>query len=81
MPQVILDEKTCQQLYALNVPVDVCDPTGKVIGCFEPTFDPSKWKIIGPELSDEELDRRANSNERRYTTEEVLANLKKLGAK
>jgi hypothetical protein len=81
MPQVVLDEKVCQRLNEFLEPVDVCDPSGKVIGLFEPKFEPTKWKIIGPELSDEELDRRANSDEKRYTTEEVLENLKKLGSR
>jgi hypothetical protein len=37
----------------------------------------SDWEPVSPEVSEEELDRRAKSNDW-YTTEEVLAHLKKL---
>jgi len=74
----MLDGDLAKRLYDLQETVQLCDPAGKVVGQFHPAFDPSKWEIIGPELTDEELERRANSNEKRYTTAEVLAYLEKL---
>ena len=58
--------------------VELCDPSGKVLGRFVPIIDVSRWDSMTPEISDEELDRRFNSNERRYTTAEVLAHLNSL---
>jgi acyl-CoA reductase-like NAD-dependent aldehyde dehydrogenase len=40
--------------------------------------DLSEWEPITPEVSEEELDRREQSNEKRYTTAEVLERLKEL---
>jgi hypothetical protein len=78
MKKITLDAVLAGQLHELQQAAELCDPSGKVIGMFEPVFDPTKWEIIGPEITDEELDRRANSNENRFTTEEVLAYLKSL---
>jgi hypothetical protein len=43
-------------------------------------IDMSEWEPLTPEVSEEELDRRERSNEKRYTTAEVLAYLEKLRA-
>ncbi len=50
----------------------MCDPSGKVLGRFVPLIDLSEWEPVTPEISEEELDRRERSNERRSTTAEVL---------
>jgi hypothetical protein len=76
--RITIDSALAEQLHKACEGVELCDPSGKVLGSFIPVFDPSKWEIVGPELSDEELDRRANSNEKRYTTEEALDYLRKL---
>jgi hypothetical protein len=48
------------------------------LGRFIPALDPSQYEPLQPQISDEELQRRRNSNEKRYTTAEVLAYLEKL---
>ena len=78
MMQVTLNAEQAKKLREANEFVELCDPSGNVLGQFVPRFDPSKWEIIGEEPSDEELDRRANSDQKRYTTEEVLAHLRNL---
>jgi len=40
--------------------------------------DFSEWEPLSPDISEEELDHRARSNEKRYTTTEVLAHLENL---
>ena len=40
--------------------------------------DLAEWEPLSPDISEEELDRRANSKEKRYTTTEVLAHLERL---
>jgi hypothetical protein len=37
----------------------------------------SEWEPLSPDVSEEKLDRRAKSKERRYMTAEVLAHLEK----
>jgi hypothetical protein len=76
--QINLDASLAGKLNELGQTVELCDPTGKVLGRFVPTIDLSQWEPVSPETSEEELDRRARSNEKRYTTAEVLAYLEKL---
>jgi hypothetical protein len=77
MTQITLDEALAGKLHGLNEIVQLCDPGGRVLGWFSPQVDMSEWEPVSPEVSEEELDRRAKSNEW-YTTEEVLDHLKKL---
>jgi hypothetical protein len=79
MTQIILDATTATQLQQLQQPADLCDPSGNVVGRFvPPLIDLSKWEPLTPDVSEEELDRRELSTEH-YTTDEVLAHLKKVG--
>ncbi|MGH7172103.1 MAG: hypothetical protein ACRELF_00830 [Gemmataceae bacterium] len=78
MTQIILDASVSSQLHALNRAVELCDPSGQVLGRFVPLIDLSEWEPLSPDVSEEELDRRAKSREKRYTTEEVHAHLEKL---
>jgi hypothetical protein len=78
MTQIILDAKVSNQLHALTRAVELCDPSGQVLGRFVPLIDLSEWEPLSPDINEEELDRRGQSNEKRYTTAEVLAHLEKL---
>ncbi len=77
MTKITLDETLAKKLHELGNTAELCDPSGKVVGRFEPVFDPTEWEILGPEITDEELERRAKSD-KWYTTEEVLAHLRSL---
>ena len=78
MTQITLDASMSSRLNAVVRPVELCDPSGKVLGRFVPLIDLSEWEPLSPDISEEELDRRAVSQEKRYTTAEVLARLEKL---
>jgi hypothetical protein len=78
MNQIILDASLASKLSAVGQVVELCDPSGKVLGRFVPLIDMSQWEPVSPDISEEELDRRSQSNERTYTTAEVLAYLEKL---
>lgn len=77
MTQIILDASATSKLHDLTQSVELCDPSGRVLGRFIPLIDMSEWEPISPDISEEELDRRAKSNQKRYTTAEVLARLEK----
>jgi hypothetical protein len=77
MTQIILDASVSGKLNALGHPVELCDPSGRVLGRFVPLIDLSKWEPVSPEVSEEELDRREQAGEKRYTTAEVLTYLEK----
>jgi hypothetical protein len=78
MTRLILDAPTATKLDAVNQVVELCDPSGRVLGRFIPAVDMSEWEPISPDVSEEELDRRERANEKRYSTAEVLAHLEKL---
>jgi len=76
--QIKLDSTLAIKLHELTQVVELCDPSGRVLGRFVPTMDMSEWEPISPDVSEEELDRRALSQGKRYTTDEVLAYLEQL---
>jgi hypothetical protein len=78
MPKLFLDAALRAKLDQLYYPVELCDENGRVLGEFIPKVDPARLEALTPEISDEELRRRKQSNEKRYTTAEVLAYLEKL---
>lgn len=78
MTRVTLDAALSNRLYELGQVVELCDPTGKVLGRFVPAADVSRWEPVTPDVSEEELLRRERSGDW-VTTEEVLARLKERG--
>jgi hypothetical protein len=78
MTHIILDISASTRLNDLTHPVELCDPSGRVLGRFLPQIDMSEWEPVTQAASEEELDRREQSGEKRYTTAEVLAHLEKL---
>lgn len=78
MTRVVVDAELRSKLLDLTQRLEICDEAGKVLARLEPVIDMSEWEPVGPEVSDEEIERRLQSNERRYTTAEVLEHLRKL---
>jgi hypothetical protein len=78
MTRVLLDATLRSKLHNLSHPLELCDDSGRVVGRVFPTLDLSQYEPLEPQVSEEELDRREQANERRYTTVEVLAHLEKL---
>jgi hypothetical protein len=77
MNRINLDAAMVEKLLGPMQPVEVCDESGNVIGFFSPKMDASQFEDVGPQISDEEIERRLNSKERRYSTAEVLRRLGK----
>jgi hypothetical protein len=75
MTRITLDSATLAKLHNLTEPLELCDEAGNVIGRVIPTLIPPGWEPLGPDVSEEELQRREQSTEW-YTSEEVLAHLK-----
>ena len=78
MTRVIVDNDLRAKLHNLTETLVLCDEVGNVFGHFVPAIDLSEWEPVSPEISEEELDRRARSKERRYSTAEVLDHLEGL---
>jgi hypothetical protein len=77
MSRIVVDAELRNRLLNLMEPLEFCDESGRVLGRFLPAGDPSEHPPSGPEVGDEELERRAKSD-KWYTTDEVLAHLEKL---
>lgn len=77
MTQIILDASLASKLNELGQAVELCDPSGQVIGRFVPKIDLSQWEPISPDVTEEELDRREQQDEW-YSFDEVMAHLKSL---
>jgi hypothetical protein len=77
MNQILLDASVSSKLANLGSPIELCDPSGRVLGRFVPLVNMSEWEPVSAGASEEELDRREQSTEW-YSTAEVLAHLKSL---
>jgi hypothetical protein len=78
MTEIVMPDTVAVQLQQLPFPVNLCDSSGKKLGRFVPTVDPSLYEIIGPEPSAEELDRIEQSSEW-YSTDQLRRHLESLG--
>jgi hypothetical protein len=78
---IVFDAEVTSQLKQVNYRVELCEPSGNALGYFYARIsgvDTSEWEPVSPEISDEELDEIENSNQRTYTTAELIAHLKSL---
>jgi len=78
MTRVIVDAALRSRLHDLNEPLELCDESGHVVARVIPVPDLSDCEPLEPQVSDEELLRRSQADEKTYTTAEVLSYLEKL---
>ena len=78
MTRVTVDAEMRSKLFGLGVPLELCDESGNVLGRLFPAVDMSEYERCEPPISEDELQRREHSSERRYTTAEVLRHLEQL---
>ena len=76
MTRLTVDAALSGKLYELAQAVEVCDPSGKVLGRFVPAPDVSKWEPMSSEADEHELDRRERSTDW-FTTADVLTRLER----
>ena len=74
MSRVTVNDDLQTKLAGLQQAVELYDASGRILGHFIPI--PALKRE--PQVSEEELRRREQSTERRYTTAEVLDHLRKL---
>jgi hypothetical protein len=82
MTRVTVDADLRKKLMNCTTPLELCDEQGYILAKLVPstpwTTDPANWIELTPPVSEEELDRRSNSNEPTYSTQEVIEMLKKV---
>jgi hypothetical protein len=78
MTRVILDAGSMIKLHNLMKPLELCDESGTIRARLIPILDTAEYEAVPPpELSDQELEKRRQS-EKWYTTAEVLKHLETL---
>jgi hypothetical protein len=77
MTRVLIDANLPPKLLQLTEAMELCDGSGRVVCQVFPMMNLSEYEPWEPPISEEELQRREQSNQW-YTTEEVLAHLKSL---
>ena len=78
MTRILVDAALPAKLPQMTEPVELCNESGRVLGRYIPSSDYSEYGPRDAQVSEEELDRRSRSNEKTYTTAEVIAYLEKL---
>lgn len=78
MTRILVDAVLRDKLQDFSQPLELCDDGGRVLARVMPVYNPEVYDLIDPPISDEELDLREQSSDRRYTTDEVLRHLERL---
>ena len=81
MTRVTIDVDPREKLHNCTMPLEICDEARLVLALLTPSTpwnDPDNWIELTPPVSEEELQRRLNSNEPTYSTQEVIEMLKKV---
>ena len=61
MTKILIDPATAGQLSGIETTVELCDPSGNLLGYFSPKVDPSLYDQVEIPISEDELDRRQQS--------------------
>jgi hypothetical protein len=77
--RVELDAVLLDRLLNLADPLELCDISGRVLARFFPTVEIPGYEPWLVDFAEEELRQQEESDEKCYTTAEVLAHLKSLG--
>jgi hypothetical protein len=77
MTRIVVDEALRTRFHNFAEPFELCDDSGRVLARVIPQLDPAEYNLE-PQISQEEIRRRRQSNERTYSTAEVLARLERL---
>jgi hypothetical protein len=80
MKKITIDDELRKKLMYLTTPLELCDKEGHVLARLTPSTpwnDPENWEALTPDISEEELQRRLNSDEPTYSTQELIEKIKR----
>jgi hypothetical protein len=80
MTRVTLDDELRKKLLNCTKPLELCDETGLVLARLTPStpIDENDWEELTLPASDEEIQRRIDSNEPTFSTDELVEKIKRL---
>jgi hypothetical protein len=80
MTRVTLHADVQELLLNFTKLLELCDESGtvraKLVPC--PEVDPSEWIDLTADISDEEIEQEIESGDEGYSTEELIAEIKKM---
>ncbi len=76
MNRVVVDPATHARLREVRQTLELCDDSGRLVGHFVPTLDPSECADLEPHVSEAELDRRERAGGGRPLVD-ILTDLEK----
>jgi hypothetical protein len=80
MTRVTVDANVQKLFLNFTKPLDLCDESGvvraKLVPC--PTEAPGEWIDLTADVSDEEIEREIDSGDEGYSTEALIAEIKKM---
>ena len=78
MDRMVIDAALAAKFQQLDGPTELVDAAGYVVAVVEPRVDPALYDLIEDEFTPEEIERRCQPGRKTYTTEELIAKLRKL---
>ncbi len=81
MTRVTVDAELKRKLLNCTTPLELCDESGIILAKLAPCTpetDPNDWIDLTPEVTDEEIQREIESGEATHSTEELIAEIKKM---
>jgi hypothetical protein len=81
MTRVTIDDEMRKKLLNCTKPLELCNEAGLVLARLTPSIpwtDSEDWEELTPPVSDEEIQRRIESNEPTFTTQELIDKIKQL---
>ena len=80
MTRVTVNAQLQQLLLNFTTPLELCDNSGVVRAKLVPCSveDPNEWIDLTADISDEEIEREIESGDDGYSTEELIAEIKKM---
>ncbi|MCH8042728.1 MAG: hypothetical protein IID44_03325 [Planctomycetes bacterium] len=58
MTKIVINPAAAGQLSGIETTVELCDPSGNLLGYFSPKVDPALYDQVEIPISEDELDRR-----------------------
>jgi hypothetical protein len=87
MVRIVITEEQRQQLLTADGEIELCDESGRLLARATPveasrsyleSIIPEGWEPVLPEVSDEEIERLSQSDERGISTDELIRRLRGL---
>jgi hypothetical protein len=77
--RITVDKEMREKLLNFSRPLELCNEAGMILARLVPSTplsNPEDWEELTPMPTDEDIQRRIDSNERTYSTQELIEKIK-----